>query len=128
MKYCQGTKCHEYKTKDRIKGTKGSKSYQTRRRSNMYYGKGNFCCQTCLYDWINEHIEQALNHFGRTTEPKKVLCDQAWYKDYKYNYDHINNRSNNTHYFRNDLLGQTIPITEQQYSNQDIINPNQIQK
>ena len=25
MKYCQGTKCHQYKTKDRIKGTKGSR-------------------------------------------------------------------------------------------------------
>jgi len=33
MKYCQGTKCHEYRTKDRIRGTKGNKAYQTRRRS-----------------------------------------------------------------------------------------------
>ena len=126
MKYCQGTKCHEYKTKDRIKGTKGSKSYQTRRRSNMYYGKRNFCCQTCLYDWINEHIEHALDHFGRTTEPKKVLCDQAWYKDYTYHYDHTNNRSNNSHYFANDLLGQRIPITEQQYQDKNIITPNNL--
>mgnify|MGYP003139635198 FL=1 len=117
MKYCQGNKCHEYKTKDRIRGTKGSKSYQTRRRSNFYYGQGNFCCQTCMYDWINEHIEHALDHFGRVTEAKKVLCDQAWYKDYTYNYDHTNNRSNNTHYIKNDLLGQRIPITEQQYDN-----------
>ena len=52
MKYCQGTKCHEYKTKDRIKGTKGSKSYQTRRRSNFYYGKGNFCSMNCYNDWF----------------------------------------------------------------------------
>jgi len=126
LKYCQGTSCHTYRTKDRIKGTKGNKSYQTRRRSSFYYGKGNFCCQSCLYDWINKHIEQALNHFGRTTEPKKVECDQAWYKDYKYNYDHVNNRSNNTHYFANDLLGERIPITETQYNNQDIINPKQI--
>ena len=33
LKYCQGTECHKHKTKDRIKGTKGSKTYQTRRRS-----------------------------------------------------------------------------------------------
>ena len=123
MKYCQGNKCHEYRTKDRIRGTKGNKSYQTRRRSSFYYGKNNFCCQTCLYDWINEHIEHALDHFGRTTEPKKVLCDQAWYKDYKYNYDHINNRSNNTHYFVNDLLGRRILITQQQYDNPDLTMP-----
>jgi len=126
MKYCQGNKCHEYKTKDRIRGTKGDKSYQTRRRSSFYYGQGNFCCQTCLYDWINKHIEHALNHFGRTTEAKKVMCDQAWYKDYTYNYDHINNRSNNRHYFVNDLLGRRIPITQQQYDNQDLITPNNL--
>ena len=126
MKYCQGTKCHQYRTKDRIRGTKGNKSYQTRRRSSFYYGKENFCCQTCLYDWINEHIEQALDHFGRTTEAKKVMCDQAWYKDYNYGYDHINNRSNNTHFLINDLLGQRIPITEQQYNDDNIITPNNL--
>ena len=121
MKYCQGTKCHQYRTKDRIRGTKGNKSYQTRRRSEFYYGRGNFCCQTCMCDWINQHIENALNHFGRTTEPKKVLCDQAWYKAYDW-------RNGTDHYLVNDLLGERIPITEQQYNNSDINNPNQIQK
>ena len=126
MKYCQGTMCHEYRTKDRIRGTKGSKSYQTRRRSSFYYGNGNFCDQRCMYDWVNDNIEHALNHFGRTTEPKKVLCDQAWYKDYRSNYDHVNNRSNDTHYFVNDLLGQRIPITKQQYDDDNIITPNNL--
>ena len=117
MKYCQGTKCHLYQTKDRIKGTKGSKSYQTRRRSHFYYGKRNFCSLNCQNDWINKNIEHALDHFGRTTEPKKVMCDQAWYKDYTYSYDHINNRNNNRHFLINDLLGQRIPITQAQYNN-----------
>ena len=123
MKYCQGNKCHEYKTKDRIRGTKGSKSYQTRRRSNMYYGQGNFCCQTCMYDWINEHIEHALNHFGRTTEPKKTMCDQAWYKDF----DYRGYRDQpNLYYLKNDLLGQRIAITKQQYDDQNITQPNNL--
>ena len=127
MKYCQGTKCHEYRTKDRIRGTKGEKYYSTRRRSSFYYGQGNFCCQTCLYDWINEHIEHALNHFGRTTQPKKVMCDQAWYKDYSRSYDgNINGHSTFSHYFVNDLLGQRIPITEQQYDDTNIITPNNL--
>jgi len=127
MKYCQGTKCHEYKTKDRVRGAKGSKSYQTRRRSSFYYGGNNFCSLRCQDDWINKHIEQALNHFGRLTEPKKVLCDDAWFKDSRYNYNNGSN-SNYSHYLVNDLLGQRIPITEQQYNNSDINNPNQIQK
>jgi len=123
MKYCQGPKCHEYKTKDRIRGSKGDKHYETRRRTSMYYGKGNFCCQTCLYDWINKHIEHALDHFGRTTEPKRTNASGAWYKDYTYKYDHTNNRSNNIHYFVNDLLGERRPITAAQYQDDNYTSP-----
>ena len=124
MKYCQGTKCHEYRTRDRIRGTKGSKSYQTRRRSQFYYGKGNFCSLNCQNDWLEQNIENALTHFGRTTEAKRIECDNAWYKDYKYNYD--NGRSHYQHYFINDLLGKKIPITEQQYNSEELITPNNL--
>ena len=129
MKYCQGPSCHTYRTKDRIRGSKGDKHYETRKRSSFYYGKGNFCDQRCMYDWINKHIEHALDHFGRTTEPKRTGCDGAWYKDYRSNYDHVNNRSNSNHFIANDLLGRRIPITEQQYSNcnddniKDLVSP-----
>ena len=116
MKYCQGTKCHEYRTKDRIRGTKGNKSYQTRRRSSFYYSD-NFCSLNCQNDWLRENIENALNHFGRITEPKKVECDNAWYKSYDW-------RNGTNHYFVNDLLGQRIPITEQQYQDENLIKPN----
>ena len=126
MKYCQGTNCHEYRTKDRIRGMKGSKHYQTRRRSDFYYGKGNFCSLNCQNDWFNKFGNLAINHFGRLTEPKKVMCDQAWYKDYTYNYDHTNNRSNNLHFLINDLLGQRIPISEQQYQDENITTPNNL--
>ena len=121
MKYCQGNKCHEYRTKDRIRGTKGSKYYSTRRRSEFYYGEGNFCSLNCQNDWLIKNIENALNHFGRTTEAKKVMCDQAWYKDYTYRYG-----GNHDHYLINDLLGERIPITEQQYQDDNIITPNNL--
>ena len=121
MKYCQGNKCHQYRTKDRIRGTKGNKSYQTRRRSSFYYGNGNFCSLNCQNDWINQNIEHALNHFGRTTEPKKVMCDQAWYKDYTYGYP-----DNSNYRLVNDLLGQRILITKQQYDYENITTPNNL--
>ena len=119
MKYCQGHKCHEYRTKDRIRGTKGNKSYQTRRRSDFYYGEGNFCSLACQNDWLIKNIENALNHFGRTTEPKKVLCDDAWYKTYTWGSD-----SNQSYCFVNDLLGQRIPITQEQYRDDNLTKPN----
>ena len=122
MKYCQGTKCHEYRTKDRIRGTKGSKYYATRRRSNFYYSD-SFCSLNCCNDWLKENLERALNHFGRTTEPKKVICDQAWYKDMVYlSYRDLPNE----YYLKNDLLGQRIPITQSQYNDKNIITPNNL--
>ena len=42
MKYCQGTRCHTYDTKDRKKGSKGNKRNETRKSSSFYYGQGNF--------------------------------------------------------------------------------------
>ena len=120
MRYCQGNKCHEYKTKDRIRGTKGAKYYSTRRKSSFYYSD-NFCSMNCQADWLNKHIEHALDHFGRTTEPKKVLCDKAWYKDYTYDYP-----DNRDYCFKNDLLGQRIPITLQQYQDENLTTPNNL--
>ena len=123
MKYCQGPKCHEHKTKDRIKGTKGDKHYETRKRSEFYYLGGNACDMRCQNEWFALHGTRAVDHFGRIHEPKRTGCGSAWYKDYTYNYDHTNNRSNNTHYFVNDLLGQRISITEQQYDDTDLTQP-----
>ena len=117
MKYCQGNKCHEYKTKDRIRGTKGQKYYSTRRRPNLLWN--SFCSQRCADDWLIKNIERALDHFGRTTEPKKTMCDQAWYKDYTFGYP------NNSNYrFVNDLLGQRILITPEKYQDDNFTKPN----
>ena len=119
MRFCQGTNCHEYRTKDRIRGTKGSKHYQTRRRSSFYYGQGNFCSLRCQEDWLTLNIERALNHFGRVTEAKRTDCDNAWYKDFTWTIDGKTN-----HCFKNDLLGQRIPITPQEYDDENLTTPN----
>ena len=123
MKYCQGTKCHQYRTKDRIRGTKGNRSYQTRRRSSFYYGNGNFCSTRCQEDWLNQNIESALNHFGRTTEPKILTPENAWVKDYDWHYD-----SNHRHYFVNDLTKQRIAITKEEYDNVNLVIPNNLSR
>ena len=118
MKYCQGPKCHEYKTKDRIRGVKGAKTYQTRRRSSFYYLGGNACSMNCERDWFEKFGELALDHFGRIVEPKKTECDNAWYKFRDWRGD-----DNNGYYFVNDLLGQRIPITQQQYRDESLVRP-----
>ena len=112
MKYCQGPKCHQYKTKDRIRGPKGAKHYQTRRRSSFYYLGGNACDTRCQQDWFDKFGDQAVNHFGRITEPKKLVPENAWFKTYG-DYDNTNNRWN--YVIENRLLGERRPITTEQY-------------
>ena len=111
LKYCQGTRCHTYHTQDRLKGSKDNKTYQTRRRSSLYYGNGNFCDQRCLYDWVNKYIEQGLDHFGRTTEAKHLTEENAWFKDYDWRIDDEQNR----YFFVNGITKERRPLTEAQY-------------
>ena len=118
MKYCQGPKCHEYKTKDRIRGSKGDKHYETRKRSTMYYLGGNACDMRCQNDWFNKFGTRAVDHFGRIHEPKRIAADSAWYKTYDWR-----GNGNDDHYFANDLLGQRIPITQQQYDDTNLTQP-----
>ena len=111
LKLCQGPSCHTYTTKDRLKGTKGSKTYQTRRRSSMYYGSGNFCSLNCQNDWFNDFGDRAIDHFGRLTEPKHLTEDNAWVKDYDYR-GGMNDRS---FYYLNKITNEQRPLTEEQY-------------
>ena len=118
LKLCQGTKCHTYHTQDRLKGTKGNKTYQTRRRSYLHYGE--FCDNRCYNDWFKEYGTKAVDHFGRLTEPKHLTEDNAWVKDYEYR--QVNNgeyrwgNENRTYYFVNKITKEQRPLTEQQYN------------
>ena len=118
-KYCQGPICHEHKTKDRIRGPKGDKHYETRRRMHMYYN-GEFCSLNCQDDWFRAVGTRAIDHFGRVVEAKRTSCDSAWYKSSDWN---TNSQSYDQYYFINDLLGERRPITKLQYDNQDLVRP-----
>ena len=119
FKYCQGPKCHTYTTKDRIRGHKGDKHYETRKNSRYFYND-EFCSNMCRDDWFNTFGKRAVDHFGRIHEPKRTGCDSAWYKDMVYlSYRDLPNE----YYFKNDLLGQRIPITEQQYDDKNLRTP-----
>ena len=111
LKLCQGTKCHTYHTQDRLKGTKGNKTYQTRRRSNFYYGNNNFCSFNCQSDWFNDFGDRAIDHFGRLTEPKHLTEENAWVKSWEWD----NGYENRTYVFRNAITKETRPLTEEQY-------------
>ena len=112
LKLCQGPCCHQYCTQDRLKGTKGNKTFQTRRRSSMYYGKGNFCSMNCYNDWAEEFSDRAIDHFGRLTEPKHLTEENAWVKNYRWD----NGYNNRTYVYLNKITKEQRPLTEAQYN------------
>ena len=111
LKLCQGSRCHQYHTKDRLKGVKGSKTFQTRRRSNLYYGSGNFCSWNCMNDWWELHGDNAIDHFGRLTEPKHLTEENAWYKTFDWNSNH-----DRVFVYLNGITKEQSPLTEDQYN------------
>ena len=118
MKYCQGPLCHTYHTKDRLRGPKGNKYYQTRKRSHFYYLGGNACSMNCQNDWFVKFGERAINHFGRIHEPIKLTEENAWVKQDRYY------REDNRYSWYNRLTEQELPMTQEQYNNQDLVRPN----
>ena len=115
LKLCQGSSCHIYKTKDRLKGMKDNKTFQTRRRSGFYYGGGNFCSLNCQNDWFEKFGNRAIDHFGRLTEPKHLTEQNAWTKTYDYNWRNETNPKSN-YRFVNGITKEQSPLTEEQYN------------
>jgi len=117
MKYCQGPKCHTYRTKDRIRGPKGAKYYQTRRRSSFYCLGGNACSMRCEQDWFEKFGNRAVDHFGRIHEPIKLTEENAWKKLDRYYGD------GSPFYWYNVLTEQELPLTEEQYNDTSLTRP-----
>ena len=110
LKYCQGPECHTYYTKDRLRGPKGDKTYQTRRRSSFYYLGGNACSTRCQDDWFRKYGTRAVDHFGRINEPKKLTEHNAWHKQYDWNSNH-----DMIYVYRNAITREQRPLTKAQY-------------
>ena len=111
LKYCQGPSCHTYHTQDRLRGPKGNKTIQTRRRSSFYYGRSNFCSLNCQNDLFESYGNRAIDHFGRLTEPKHLTKENAWVKTYDWNSDY----DNRLYVCLNSITKEQRPLTEEQY-------------
>jgi len=110
LKLCQGPDCHTYHTQDRLKGPKGNKTNQTRRRSSLHYGE--FCDNRCYNDWFVKYGTMAVDHFGRLNEVKHLTEENAWHKtwDWDSSYD------NRTYIYHNQITKEKRPLTEDQYN------------
>ena len=110
LKFCQGPKCHTYMTKDRLKGNGENKTFQTRRRSRLVFDE--FCGTRCYNDWFRKYGTRAVDHFGRTTEPKHLTEQNAWVK----RYDWDSSYQNRFYVYYNSITNEQRPLTQEQYN------------
>ena len=110
-KWCQNPKCPEKKNSNQIRGSKGSKYYQSNRANG--YGNGNFCTLSCYDAWSNIYLDRAIDAIGvRITEPVKVNMENAWYVNAEYVYNRSDDRQSRYIYFlTNQLFNVRHPIT-----------------
>ena len=76
--WCHGPYCHKKQTQDRVRGVKGNKVLRTRKvrwyQSNVESKWNYFCGNTCLHDYINEHL-QAFIRIAPRPEPLETPVD-----------------------------------------------------
>jgi hypothetical protein len=109
LKFCQGPDCHTYHTQDRLKGPKGNKTYQTRRRSYLHFGE--FCDNRCYNDWFRKYGTRAVDHYGRLNEAKHLREENAWRKSW----DWDSSYQNRFYVYRNSITKETRPLTKEQF-------------
>ena len=108
--WCQNKKCPEKKNQNQIRGSKGAKYYQSNKSSGYYE---YWCSMGCRDQWWNEHKDTCINAVGFID--KQVLpLDDAWYVEYKWNWNSDTQEQNPVYYIRNKLAGVKQQITRQQ--------------
>ena len=110
--WCQNPKCPEKKNSNQIRGSKGSKYYQSNKANG--YGNGNFCTLGCQPEWDNVYMDRAIDALGiRLNDPVKVSMENAWKVDSVYSYNPERN-SSYLYFLVNRLQNIRHPITKLQ--------------
>ena len=61
--WCHGPSCHENRTQDRIRGSKGRKVLRTRKIKLYGSSRGMysyFCSNSCYNEFANKYVEQVI--------------------------------------------------------------------
>ena len=118
--WCQNPKCPEKKNSNQIRGSKGSKYFQSNKANG--YGSGNFCTLGCQTEWDNTYMDRAIDALGiRITEPIKINMENAWKVHSVYSYNPERD-SSYLYFLVNRLQNIRHPITKQQASNPETDN------
>jgi len=99
--WCHGPTCHENKTQDRIRGTKGSKVLRTRKIKETKWNENSFyrffCSNGCYNDFANKYFREVIAIAPRNealetpiTDPKKETHTHEYGSGYTHSYTTTN--------------------------------------
>ena len=113
--WCQNKDCAKKKTLTQIRGSKGSKYYQSNKASGYY---GHWCSMSCREEWWREHKDTCMNAVGFID--KQVLpLDDAWFVESDYSWNNENGAY--VYYIRNKNRGIKQQITREQAQEPEMI-------
>jgi len=74
----------------------------------------------CYNDWATDFMDRAIDNIsGRINEPYKLTEENAWRKNYRYNWDsNVGGDYQIIYFWYNSLTEQRIDITKQEYDTQ----------
>ena len=107
--WCHGPECHEKRTVDRIRGTKGNKVLRTRKVTVSSYGNGNesynyFCSNGCERDFWHKYGNQ-IRALAPRTEPLETPIEDPKKTTHTYNYGWGNHTYTTTEITKVDSTG-----------------------
>jgi len=100
--WCHGPECHTHQTQSRVRGSKGNKVLRTIKIKEGRYNRGNnyqkgiwdyFCNQSCLMDFIREHLTSMIALAPRREALETpIKVEKEKYESYRYEFNSgINN-------------------------------------
>jgi len=105
--WCQNKECCYKRNQNQMRGSKGSKYYQSNKSSSYYYNIG--CSQGCFWQWFKQNQTTIKNAVPRIYK-KTIGVDDAWEIKSEWNYA----GQGNTYFLINRLQGINHTITKEQ--------------
>ena len=105
--WCQNKDCCYKRNQNQMRGSKGSKYYQSNKAHAYYYDM--FCSQGCFHTYFKQHQETIRNTVGETGK-QTIGVDDAW--EFKSEWNTVG--QGNSYFLVNRLQGVYQVITREQ--------------
>ena len=114
--WCQNKDCCYKRNQNQMRGSKGSKYYQSNKAHRYYYDM--FCSQGCFHSWFKTNKDTLINAVGEIGK-QTIGVDDAW--EFKHERNYSSEHNEDMYFLINYLMGVRHPLTREQAQTPDQI-------